>query len=69
LDRSALHQSGEIANRCNHLRFEEDDQLNGDSTAAFRMDKIAAEVEVASALPGSISGICPARTLHPLPFN
>jgi hypothetical protein len=54
LDRSALHQSGEIANRCNHLRFEEDDQLNGDSTAAFRMDKIAAEVEVASVFPGLI---------------
>jgi hypothetical protein len=37
LNRSALHQNGEIIDRCNHWRFEEDDQSNGDSTAAFRI--------------------------------
>jgi hypothetical protein len=36
LNCSAPRQNGEIVNRCNHLRFEEDDQFNGDSTAAFR---------------------------------
>jgi hypothetical protein len=37
LNCSAPHQNGEVVNRRNHLRFEEDDQFNGDSTAAFRM--------------------------------
>jgi hypothetical protein len=36
LNCSAPRQNGEIVNRCNHLRFEEDDQFNGNSTAAFR---------------------------------
>jgi hypothetical protein len=38
LNCSAPRQNGEIVNRCNHLRFEEDDQFNGDSTAAFRIN-------------------------------
>jgi hypothetical protein len=37
LNCSALHQSGEIVDRCNHLRSKVHDQFKGESTAAFSL--------------------------------